>query len=182
MKHAILVLAIGATLLLGACVQPQSAKAHREAALAPAPDATSGYRPIAMAGASDKQAEIGIDFDKLGKDQDLKVALMYGIDATASLTPDEGKPETGLTYRGAGDSWERPIAVQGQAADLSTIANAYRYIADRFPGSRVASSTLYAGPPPNFVSRVEFSSREGAQALYFDLTDWAEAWRKEVPN
>jgi hypothetical protein len=181
MKHSVL-LTIGALLLLGACVQPQSATAHRAAALAPAPDAASGYRPIAMAGASDKQAEIGIDFDKLGKDQDLKLALMYGIDATASLTPDEGKPETGLTYRGAGDSWERPIVVQGQAAALSTIANAYLYIADRFPGSRVASSTLYSGPPPNFVTRIEFSSRDGEQALYFDLTDWAKAWSKEVPN
>lgn len=175
-------LAIGAALLLGACAQPQSVDVHRAASLAPAPDDTSGYRPIAMAGASDRQAEIGIDFDKLGKDQDLRLALMYGIDATASLTPDEGKPESGLTYTGAGDSWNRPIVVHGQAADLSTIANAYRYIAERFPGSRIASSTLYAGPPPNFVTRVEFSSRDGAQALYFDLTDWAAAWRKEVPN
>ena len=72
--------------------------------------------------------------------------------------------------------------VKGQAAALSTSANAYRYISDRFPGSRVQSSTLYAGPPPNFVTRVEFSSGTGAQALYFDLTDWAAAWRKEVPN
>ncbi len=174
--------AIGAALLLGGCAQPDSITAHRTVELAPVPDATSGYRPIAMAGASEKQAEIGIDFDKLGKDQDLKVALMYGIDATASLTPDEGKPETGLTYRGAGDSWERPIVVGGQAADLSTIANAYRYISERYPGSKVGSSTLYAGPPPNFVSRVEFNSREGPQALYFDLTDWAKAWHKEVPN
>jgi hypothetical protein len=174
---------IGVALLLGACaVQPQTDKTHRIADLAPVPDEASGYRPIAMAGASEKQAEIGIDFDKLGKDQDLKLALMYGIDATASLTPDEGKPEAGLTYTGAGDSWKRPIVVHGQAADLSTIANAYRYIADRFPGSRVASSTLYAGPPPNFVTRVEFSSSQGDQALYFDLTDWAAAWRKEVPN
>jgi hypothetical protein len=176
------ILAIGVSLLLGACAQPQSATAHRAVNLAPVPDGASGYRPIAMAGASEKQAEIGIDFDKLGKDQDLKLALMYGIDATASLTPDEGKPETGLSYAGAGDSWQRPITVRGQAAALSTIANAYRYIEDHFPGSRVASSTLYAGPPPNFVTRVEFSSREGEQALYFDLTDWAAAWRKEVPN
>ncbi len=64
--------------------------------LAPVPDAASGYRPIAMAGASDAQSRIGIDFDKLGKDQDLKLALMYGIDATASLIPDEGTPETGV--------------------------------------------------------------------------------------
>jgi hypothetical protein len=178
--------AIGALLmpilLLGACVQPQSATAHRVASLAPAPDAASGYRPIAMAGASGNQAEIGIDFDKLGKDQDLKLALMYGIDATASLTPEEGTPETGLTYTGAGDSWERPIVVRGQAKALSTIANAYRYISERFPGSSIASSTLYAGPPPNFVSRVEFNSGAGEEALYFDLTDWAEAWHKEVPN
>jgi hypothetical protein len=181
MKRSILS-AIGAVLLLSACAQPQSPDAHRMAALAPVPDAASGYRPIAMAGASEQQAEIGIDFDKLGKDQDLKLALMYGIDATASLTPDAGKPETGLTYRGPGDSWERPITVQGQAAALSTISNAYRYISQNFPGSRVASSTLYAGPPPNFVTRIEFSSRQGAQALYFDLTDWAKAWHKEVPN
>src|SRR5262249_13902660 len=126
MKHAILAWMIGA-LLLGACAQPQpqADKAHRVADLAPVPDETSGYRPIAMAGASDKQAEIGIDFDKLGRDQDLRLALMYGIDATASLTPDEGKPEAGLTYTGAGDSWQRPIVVHGQAAALSTIANAY---------------------------------------------------------
>lgn len=175
-------LAIGAALLLSACVQPQTDTAQRVAALAPAPDAASGYRPIAMAGASEKQAEIGIDFDKLGKDQDLKIALMYGIDATASLTPDEGKPEAGLTYSGAGDSWERPIVVRGQAAALMTIANAYRYISEQFPGSRVQASTLYAGPPPNFVTRVEFSSGTGPQALYFDLTDWAKAWREEVPN
>jgi hypothetical protein len=175
-------LMIGAALLLGACAAPQTDKAHRIATLAPVPDETSGYRPIAMAGASERQDQIGIDFDKLGKDQDLKLALMYGIDATASLTPDEGKPETGLTYTGAGDSWKRPIVVHGQAANLSTIANAYRFIADHFPGSRVASSTLYAGPPPNFVTRVEFSSGQGEQALYFDLTDWAAAWRKEVPN
>jgi hypothetical protein len=183
MKPSIFPTLIGAALLLGACAaQPQTDKTHRITELAPVPDATSGYRPIAMAGASEKQGEIGIDFDKLGKDQDLKLALMYGIDATASLTPDEGKPEGGLTYTGAGDSWKRPIVVHGQAADLSTIANAYRYIADRFPGSRIASSTLYAGPPPNFVTRVEFSSGQGEQALYFDLTDWAAAWRKEVPN
>ncbi|MDQ7249573.1 hypothetical protein [Dongia sedimenti] len=92
------VLAMGAALLLGACAQPQSVDTQRVANLAPAPDGASGYRPIAMAGASDKQAEIGIDFDKLGKDQDLRLALMYGIDATASLTRDEGKPESGLTY------------------------------------------------------------------------------------
>jgi hypothetical protein len=107
---------------------------------------------------------------------------MYGIDATANLVPDESKPESGLTYRGAGDSWERPIEVRGQAEALSTIANAYRYIAEHFPESKVASSTLYAGPPPNFVTRIEFSSKEGEQALYFDLTDWAAAWHKEVPN
>ena len=183
MKRAILpILAMGAVLVLGACVQPQSDKARRMADLAPAPDAASGYRPIAMAGASGKQAEIGVDFDKLGKDQDLHLALMYGIDATANVVPDESKPEAGLTYRGAGDSWERPIQVRGQAEALSTIANAYRYIAERFPGSKIASSTLYAGPPPNFVSRIEFSSKEGEQALYFDLTDWAAAWHKEVPN
>jgi len=125
---------------------------------------------------------LGIDFDQLGKDQDLKLALMYGIDATASLIPDEGRPETGVSYTGAGDRWTRPIVVRGQAADLSTIANAYRYIAERYPGSRVASSTLYAGPPPNFVTRIEFDSRQGDQALYFDLTDWAAAWHREVPN
>jgi len=179
---------IGVTLALGmllvsACAQQQpTEKAHRMATLAPAPEVESGYRPIAMAGASGKQAEIGIDFDKLGKDQDLKLALMYGIDATASLVPDEGSPESGLSYSGAGDSWKRPITVRGQAKALSTIANAYRYVADHFPGSRIASSTLYAGPPPNYVTRVEFSSAQGEQALYFDLTDWAEAWRKEVPN
>jgi hypothetical protein len=174
--------AIGALLLLTACAETQSGTTDSINALAPVPDAESGYRPIAMAGGSEKQAQIGIDFDKLGKDQDLKLALMYGIDATASNTPDEGKAETGLTYSGAGDSWKRPIVVRGQAAALSTIANAYRYIANRFPGSRIASSTLYAGPPPNFVSRVEFSSGQGEQALYFDLTDWAEAWHEEVPN
>ena len=97
MKQSILAGLIGTALLLGACAQPQTATAHRVLDLAPAPDGTSGYRPIAMAGASDKQAEIGIDFDKLGKDQDLKLALMYGIDATASLTPDEGTPEAGLS-------------------------------------------------------------------------------------
>src|SRR5688500_3390490 len=112
-------LAVGAMmlpiLLLAACVQPQSATAHRVASVAPAPDSASGYRPIAMAGASGQQAEIGIDFDKLGKDQDLRLALMYGIDATASLTPEEGLPEAGLTYTGAGDSWDQPIVVRGQA-------------------------------------------------------------------
>jgi hypothetical protein len=185
MKHpglALTMVATMAALLLGACAQPQTDTAHRAVSLAPVPDATSGYRPLAMAGASDKQAKIGIDFDKLGKDQDLKLALMYGIDATASLKPDEGAPETGLTYTGAGDSWKHPIVVRGQAAALSTIANAYRFIAERYPGSRVQSSTLYAGPPPNFVTRVEFSSGGGDQALYFDLTDWAKAWRKEVPD
>jgi hypothetical protein len=176
------VIAVGALLWLGACAQPQSATARRVAPVAPVPDAASGYRPIAMAGASGKQAQIGIDFDKLGKNQDLKLALMYGIDATASLMPEEGTPETGLTYSGAGDSWERPIVVRGQAKALSTISNAYRYIEARYPGSSIASSTLYAGPPPNFVSRVEFHSKDGEQALYFDLTDWAEAWHKEVPN
>jgi hypothetical protein len=173
---------MGVTLALCACVQPQSDKAMRASDPAPVPDATSGYRPIAMAGASGKESEIGVDFDKLGRDQDLHLALMYGIDATANLVPDESKPETGLSYRGAGDSWKRPIEVRGQAEALSTIANAYRYIADRFPGSKVASSTLYAGPPPNFVTRIEFSSNEGEQALYFDLTDWAAAWHREVPN
>jgi hypothetical protein len=183
MKRAALAgLAMGAALALSACVQPQSDKARRVADVAPVPDAASGYRPIAMAGASGKQDVIGVDFDKLGKDQDLRLALMYGIDATANLVPDESKPETGLSYRGAGDSWERPITVRGQAEALSTIANAYRYIAERFPGSKIASSTLYAGPPPNFVSRIEFSSKAGDQALYFDLTDWAAAWHKEVPN
>jgi hypothetical protein len=183
MKRAIFpALAMGAALVLCACVQPQSDKARRVADLAPIPDNTSGYRPIAMAGASGRESEIGVDFDKLGKDQDLQLALMYGIDATANLVPDESKPEIGLVYRGAGDSWDRPIEVRGQAEALSTIANAYRYIADRFPGSKIASSTLYAGPPPNFVSRIEFSSKEGEQALYFDLTDWAAAWHKEVPN
>jgi hypothetical protein len=176
------ILAMGAVLALSACVQPQSDKARRATDLAPAPDGASGYRPIAMAGASGKESEIGVDFDKLGKDQDLRLALMYGIDATANLVPDEGKPETGLTYRGAGDAWDRPIVVRGQAEALSTIANAYRYIAERFPGSKIASSTLYAGPPPNFVTRIEFSSSQGEQALYFDLTDWAAAWHKEVPN
>jgi hypothetical protein len=184
MKRAIFPgLVMGVVLLLSACAQqPQSDKARRVADLAPAPNAASGYRPIAMAGASGKESEIGVDFDKLGKDQDLHLALMYGIDATANVVPDESKPEAGLTYRGAGDSWERPIQVRGQAEALSTIANAYRYIAERFPGSKIASSTLYAGPPPNFVSRIEFSSKEGEQALYFDLTDWAAAWHKEVPN
>jgi len=176
------VLAMSAVLALGACVQPQSDKARRVADLAPAPDNASGYRPIAMAGASGQESEIGVDFDKLGRDQDLRLALMYGIDATANLVPDESKPETGLSYRGAGDSWDRPIEVRGQAEALSTIANAYRYIAERFPGSKIASSTLYAGPPPNYVTRIEFSSREGEQALYFNLTDWAAAWHKEVPN
>ena len=176
-------LALGLLLLFGGCAQQQpSATAHRASTLAPVPDGQSGYRVIAMAGASGKQDEIGIDFTKLGKDQDLKLALMYGVDATASLVPDEGQPESGLTYSGSGDSWERPIKVRGQARALSTIANAYRYVADQFPGSRIASSTLYAGPPPNYVTRVEFSSAQGEQALYFDLTDWAEAWRKEVPN
>ena len=183
MKQAFLpVLAMGAVLVLGACVAPQSDKARRATDLAPVPDAASGYRPIAMAGASGKQDVIGVDFDKLGKDQDLKLALMYGVDATASLVPDEGKPETGLKYSGSGDSWDRPIKVRGQAKALSTIANAYRYVADNFPDSRIASSTLYAGPPPNYVTRIEFSSAAGEQALYFDLTEWAEAWRKEVPN
>jgi hypothetical protein len=178
-----LILAMGALLLASACAQQQQTQyAHRVATLAPAPDSSSGYRPIAMAGASGKQDEIGIDFTKLGKAQDLKLALMYGIDATASLLPDEGKPEDGLRFTGAGDSWSRPIVVRGQTKALSTIANAYRYIADHFPGSRIASSTLYAGPPPNYVTRVEFSSGQGEQALYFDLTEWAEAWRKEVPN
>jgi hypothetical protein len=184
MKRAIfLALAMGMVSVLGGCAQQQqSDKARRVADLAPAPDAASGYRPIAMAGASGKESEIGVDFDKLGKDQDLHLALMYGIDTTANLVPDESKPEAGLTYRGAGDSWERPIVVRGQSEALSTIANAYRYIAARFPGSKIASSTLYAGPPPNYVARIEFSSKEGEQALYFDLTDWAAAWHKEVPN
>lgn len=173
---------VGVALVMGACVTPQSEAARRGADLAPAPDDASGYRPIAMAGASGKQDVIGVDFDKLGKDQDLRLALMYGIDATANLVPDESKPETGLSYRGAGDSWKRPIEVRGQAEALSTIANAYRYIEARFPGSKIAASTLYAGPPPNFVTRIEFSSGQGEQALYFDLSDWAAAWRKEVPN
>ena len=182
MKRSIMAaLAVGAVLALSACAQPQS-DADRAATLAPVPDAASGYRPIAMAGASDKEMRIGIDFDKLGKDQDLKLALMYGMDATASIVADEGTPETGLTYTGAGDSWRHPIEVRGQLQALRTIANAYRYISKRFPGSKIASSTLYAGPPPNFVTRIAFSSDAGDQALYFDLTDWAEAWRTELPN
>ena len=173
------ILAITMALCFGACAQPQ---AKSGAMLAPAPSADSGYRPIAMAGASEKQGEIGIDFDKLGKDQDLQLALMYGVNATAALPPVEGKAERGLSYSGSGDSWERPIVIHGQAAALGTIDNAYRRIADRFPKSRILSSTLYAGPPPNYVSRIEFSNPEGQQALYFDLTEWARAWRKEVPN
>jgi hypothetical protein len=182
MKTIGAILALGLLALTACAQQMPSAKVHRVSTLAPVPEAGSGYRPIAMAGASGKEAEIGVDFNKLGQDQDLQLALMYGIDATASLVPDEGKPEAGLTYTGAGDSWARPIVVRGQAKALSTIANAYRYVAEHFPGSRIASSTLYAGPPPNYVTRVEFSSDQGEQALYFDLTEWAKAWRKEVPN
>jgi hypothetical protein len=173
------ILAVTTALLLSACAQPQGKSG---AALAPAPSADSGYRPIAMVGASEKQSEIGIDFDKLGKDQDLQLALMYGVNASAALPPEEGKAEAGLTYSGRGDSWERPVVIHGQAAALGTIDNAYRYVADHFPKSRILSSTLYAGPPPNYVTRIEFSRTEGPGALYFDLTDWAQAWRKEVPN
>jgi hypothetical protein len=182
MKRSVMAgLAVGAMLALSACAQPQ-ANADRAATLAPVPDSASGYRPIAMAGASDNEMRIGIDFDKLGKDQDLKLALMYGMDATASIVADEGTPEPGISYTGAGDSWRHPIQVRGQLQALRTIANAYRYISARFPGSKIASSTLYAGPPPNFVTRIAFSSDAGDQALYFDLTDWAGAWSTEVPN
>lgn len=182
MKRAIrMVLAAGAAaMLLGGCAaQPRTETAHRIAALAPVPDAGSGYQPIATTGAGGENPNIGIDFDKLGASGDLKLALMYGIDATASLTPDEGKPEPGVHFTGAGDSWKRPITVRGQAKALSTIANAYRFIADHFRGSRITGSTLYAGPSPSFVTRIAFGSDAGDQALYFDLTDWADAYRKE---
>ena len=175
----LLVLILGAALLLSACVQPRSSTAHRDALLAPVPDAASGYHAIASAGSG---ATMGVNFDQLSKDGELTLALAYGIDATASQTPEEGKPETGLSYTGAGDSWQRPIVVHGQAKALTTLISAYRYIADHFPGSRIESSTLYAGPPKSYVARIAFGSNQGDQALYFDLTDWAEAWRKEVPN
>jgi len=182
MKHLRFLAAVGTALLLSGCVQPQSEKAHRDTLLAPVPDSASGYRAIAMAGGSEKAANIGIDFDKLGKDQDLRVALMYGVDATASLMPKEDKAEAGLKFSGAGDSWQRPIVVRGQEKALTTVANAYRYIESHFPHSKILASTLYAGPPPNFVTRVEFGSEQGDQALYFDLTEWAKAWQTEVPN
>jgi hypothetical protein len=41
--------AFAAALLLSACAQPLTEKTHRSVALAPAPDAESGFRPLAMA-------------------------------------------------------------------------------------------------------------------------------------
>lgn len=178
-RLSLAILAIGAALLLGACAQSQTGNAHHAALLAPVPDAASGYRSIASTGAPEN---IGIDFERLSKDGELMLALAYGIDATASQTPEEGKPESGLRYFGAGDSWTRPITVHGQAKAVSTIANAYRYISEHFPGSRITGSTLYAGPSPTYVTRITFTGDKGDQALYFDLTEWADAWRKEVTN
>jgi hypothetical protein len=163
---------VSAILLVGAlalCACAPTSKTDSQIILAPEPEANSGY---ALAGRADSSNTVVITRDR----SETMLAFLQ-LMAILAYKDKDGELAFGVETNGGGTSPEDAIEFPGLEKQETAVRVALSYIANRFPDRRAISAQLYHGPGDVFVTRISFETMQRSNALYFDLTAWAAAWR-----
>lgn len=155
-------------LILSACAPVAGGAAQRVAA--PPPPASYIYLGSGDARDANKiVAKINFEYMEQGE-PDERLALLFGLlFAGAARTAVAAGPEVS----GTGLSADDPIGFPAVAADAELVA-AVNYLAGQFPDRANVVGDLFRAPDHRYVVRVSFDTGAGANALYVDVTRWAQ--------
>lgn len=130
------------------------------------------YVHISSADVSDsKTIQIGVNTDLIGSDEaDAALSLHFGVHF----------PNAGLEEgRRSRDNWrwlerQEPDRVLAAGAADAEVQSAANLIANLAPDRRNMVGRLFRSPDRRYLLLIEFEMAAGANALYFDITNWAK--------
>jgi hypothetical protein len=155
-------------LVLAACSSPQG----KTGSPLRAADPPSDYVYIASADISDgKNIEIGVNTDLFGGDKaDEQLSITFGIYFSSAAGSAEAA-ELGTT--GDGLSVTNPLVFSPPVEAPAELQSALNVLAKRAPDRRNLVGYLYRSPDRHYLLRIEYDSAAGANAVYFNVTNWA---------
>jgi hypothetical protein len=158
-------------LAIAACSSPHDKQVSITPMRAAAPPA--GYTHIGSADTSDgKNLQVGVNTDLLGGDKgDEMLSVWFGLYFSGAVG-DAKAADMGTT--GEGLSVKDPIVFSPAVEAATELQNALNLVAHRAPDRHNIVGSLYRSPDRRYVLLVEFDTAAGANALYFDITNWAK--------
>jgi len=133
----------------------------------------ANYTLIGSSDAGDgKNIEIGVNTGLIGSDEEgMKLSLHFGFHFP--LAVQDAKAED-LGTTGDGLSVGSPLVFAPPVAPEAEVESAANLIASRAPDRRNIVGTLFRSPERRYLLLIEFDTAAGANALYFDITNWAK--------
>jgi hypothetical protein len=171
---SILAMGIGGALLclagLAGCAHPGGAGKTPETGRIQAASPPSDYVVVGSAAGTN----VGTNFES----GDLPLSLFFGLHVVAAAG--EAKP-THPGISGAGTSVRDPIVFDPPVGSNEELDTALGWLAGRFPDRADLKAWLLRTPesagPRQYLLYVEFESAGAANAVYIDVTRWAETHR-----
>lgn len=171
LRHATYGCLLACLLALGACATSGGSATSTERAGPP----PANYTYISGGDLTkDKNISLQVNFDLMeAKDPDEKMSIFFGLHFWSAM---EDAVAAKKTTRGGGLTATDPITLTSAdpKKELDEIGS---YVIDRFPSRDKIKGELYRSPEKRYVLWLQFETSEGARALYFDATGWAETHR-----
>jgi len=123
-----------------------------------------------------KNINLVIDFDT-PKNDSLLLPVMFGM-AFSNAIHEGTAPAP--KHVGDGGRTASPISFPSVAAGDELDASG-DYMAATFPDHEAVVGHLFSGPQDSYLMWVQFKTRAGDNAIYFDVTRWARARKSELP-
>jgi hypothetical protein len=120
-----------------------------------------------------KNIQIGVNTGLIGSDEE-GASLSWHFGLHFPLAVQDAKAED-LGATGDGLSAGSPLVFAPPVAPEAEVQSAVNLIASRAPDRRNMVGTLFRSPDRRYLLLIEFDTAAGANALYFDITDWAKA-------
>lgn len=160
---------IAVLLILGGCAGP-GGTSQKAVQAAPVP---AGYVGLSEGDLrKPKSIRAIVDFDAPLEQNEGRLQIMFPLlFAGAVQDPSTNVALAGVT--GTGLAADTPLTFPALEANLE-LTGLGTYLARHFPGHRDVVGSLYRAPDKSYVVRVAFHTLAGANALYFNVTRWAE--------
>lgn len=160
---------------LGACAQPITGDHGASGVHAAKPPAD--YAFIGSAGGTEtKDVHVGVNTKLLDESEgDGRITALFGIFFLGSVTDAE---PTHPGVSGDGSSVENPIDFKPPLPGKDALHTAMNDLAGRFPDRHDVKGDLFRSPAQKYLLYAVFETGQGSNALYYDVTAWADYVKK----